>query len=156
MTDRLKIATLNVQDVDAGYWIDIVEGGPADAVVTVRGARVLIPGAPGLYTPADNFEGDSLLIRMHGSVWGDGASAATRRVSFRSRMQALLAACALSTRADVTLTAIGPYVEGLGAGDSATISAGFQRVQGPPALGWESREFDLEFLATSTLDWAVT
>lgn len=156
MTDRLKIASLNVQDRSAGYWIDIVEGGPADAVRTFRGERVLIPGAPGFYTPAGAFEAESLPIKMHGAVWGVGLTALSRRVDYRANMDALLAAAAESTRADVVLTALGPYVEGLDTGESATISAGFTRLVGPPALGWELREFDLEFLATSTLSWTVT
>lgn len=156
MVDRLKIGALNVQDETAGYWFDVAEGGPSDAVVRVRGKRVLIPGSPGLYTPADAFEGDELPIRLHGTVWGDGASRTAIRVSYRTRMQALLAACAVATRADVVLTAIGPHVEGLDTGEQATISAGYVRHTGPPSLGWELREFDLEFVATATLSWTVT
>jgi hypothetical protein len=136
------IGALNVQDMSAGYWLEIVEGGPADGVPDVRGERVLIPGRDGLYTPANNFEPEHLLIRYHGIVFGDGADHAAVQASYATRFAALLTACDAATRADVTLTS-----------GSSTASAGFLRIVGPTAVGGEVREIDIEFDATDPPEW---
>ena len=137
------IGSLNVQDMSAGYWFEIVEGGPVDGVAEVRGERVLIPGRAGLYTPANAFEDEHLLVRYHGIVFGDGSDHAAVVASYATRYAALKTACALTTRADVTLTS-----------GSSTIAAGFLRFVGPTAIGGEVREMDIEFDATDPPSWA--
>ena len=139
------IGALNVQDLANGYWFEIVEGGPADAVPDVRGRRVLIPGREGLYTPTGAFENDHLSIKYHGIVVGTGATHALAQASYATRFQALLTACGVSTREDVTLTS-----------GSSTISAGFLRIVGPSAsvLGNAGREIDIEFEATDPPEWS--
>jgi hypothetical protein len=139
----LLIGALNVVDPANGYYFEIVEGGPADAVPDVRGMRVLIPGRTGLYTPANNFENDHLLIRMHCWVGGLGATSSDRITSYATLMTALKTACNVTTRADVTITS-----------GSSTISAGFLRMVGPPAVVEQAREFELEFDATNPPVWA--
>lgn len=136
----LSIGALNV--IADGYYFEVVDGHPYDAVPEVRGQRVLIPGRAGLYTPPANFEADHLLIRMHGWVGGTGADAATRIASFDTRMAALLTACDVANRQDVTITA-----------DGHTISAGFLRIVGPATILNQAREFDIEFDATNPPEW---
>jgi hypothetical protein len=136
------IGALDVADLDNGYWFDIAEGGPIDGIPAVRGRRVLIPGRRGLYTTADPFEDDHLLVRYHGIVWGDGATPADRRTSYATRFAALKAACDVAAREDVTLSS-GGYI----------IAAGFLRFVGPTAVGDELREIDIEFDATDPPEW---
>jgi hypothetical protein len=139
------IGAIDVQDMDEGYWFDIVEGGPVEGVAAVRGTRVLIPGRVGLYTTADPFEDEHLLVRYHGIVWGDGATPEARRASYATRFQALKTACDVAAREDVMLTS-----------DGDTISAGFLRFVGPTAVGGEIREFDIEFDATDPPEWDLS
>lgn len=136
------IGALNVQDRSAGYWLEIQLGGPADYVSAVRGSRVLVPGRRGLYTPGGSFEGESLTIRYHGIVFGEGADDSAAMTSFRDRFQALKAACQASTRNDVTLTS-GHY----------SASAGFVRFAGP-TIG-PLRKLDIEFEATDPPEWTA-
>ncbi len=138
----LLIGALNVDDPANGYRFEIIEGGPIDGVAEVRGKRVLIPGRVGLYTPANNFEVERLLIRLKAWVGGSGATHALRVTSYQSLIAALKTACAVSTRADVTLT-----------NDSHTIAAGFLRFEGPPTQLDHVREFVIEFEATATAAW---
>lgn len=152
----LQIGTLNVTDAAAGFYFDrFLAGGPTLGVPEVSGKRVLIPGAVGFYTPSGSFEARHMVIRIKGNVWGIGATAAARRQSFRTNVLALKTACAVSTRADVTLTATGP-IEGLTAAQTATIAAGFLRFESPESLGFESWETIIEFDATADpVAWAV-
>lgn len=150
----LLAGALELQDLDAGYWFDIIEGGPTSGVARVSGRRVLIPGRPGFYTPSSNFEARDLLVRLKGTVWGVGSTISDRRIAFRAGVEALKSALAIDTRADVTLTANGP-VEGLGPGDSATIAAGFLRFESPVRYGWEAWETIIELEATDPPEWAV-
>lgn len=153
----LSIGALNATDRANGYYFDrFLAGGPTLGVAEVSGKRVLIPGAAGYYTPAGAFEVRHMLIRVKGAVWGDGATPELRRASFRTRFAALKTACAVSTRADVTLTATAP-IEGLSGAESATIDAGWLRFEGPETLGGESWEGIIEFDATADpVAWAVT
>ena len=152
----LSIGALDVTDHAAGFYFDrFLAGGPTMGVPEVSGTRVLIPGAVGLYTPADAFEVRHMPIQIKGTVWGVGATPALRRASFRTNVLALKTACAMTTRADVTLTATGP-IEGLAPGDTATIAAGFVRFEGPESVGWELWETVIEFDATAApVAWAV-
>ena len=154
-SDRLYVGALSVQDRAAGFWLDIEEGGPTEGIPVVRGTRVLVPGRRGLYTPSTGpFHDDHLLIRLHGTVWGVGATAYDRRLSYRANMVALKAACDVTNRQDVTLTVHGPY-DGLATGDTATAAAGFLRIQGPRSIGMELREIDIHFEATDPPEWDV-
>lgn len=150
------VGALDVCDADAGFWMDnFLAGGPTLGVPEVSGKRVLIPGAVGLYTPTSNFEVRHMLIRLKGTVWGVGATPALRRASFRTNVVALKTACAVVTRADVTLTAAGK-IEGLTAAQTATITAGFLRFEAPPSVGFELWETVIEFDATvSPVAWNV-
>ena len=141
----LLIGALNIQSVSNGYFGEIIEGGPSDAIADVRGQRVLIPGRAGLYTPSDNFEDDHLTIRIHMWVGGDGADHEARAASYATRFAALKTACDVANRQDVVLTS-GSY----------TISAGFVRLVGPPAVVEQAREFEIEFEATDPPEWEAT
>lgn len=141
------IGGLNVQSITNGYWFVLVEGAPSEAVPEVRGERVLIPGRVGLYTPAANFEDEHLTIRYHGLVTGTGANHAAVVASFDTRMAALMSACDVADREDITL------IEG-----SFSAQAGFLRFVGPSAavLGGEAREFEIEFVATDPPAWTAS
>ena len=65
--------------------------------------------------------------------------------SYASRFAALMTACDVAGRADVTLTS-----------GTSTCAAGFLRVVGPTAIGYEVREIDLEFDATDPPEWDVS
>ena len=142
-----QIGALNVRSLAAGYWFTITENGPDDWVAEVTGQRVLIPGTVGEYTTADAFEARRLPIRYHGIVMGDGATHDLAVASFTARMDALKAACGVSTRADVTL------LEG-----AWTAQAGFIRFEGPSASAWggEARELDIVFEATDPPEWTAS
>jgi hypothetical protein len=158
MSHGVLIGSLDVQDVADGYWFDIDPAtGPTAGVPTVSGQRVLIPGRPGYYTPAvaGQFEKRLQLVRLVGTVWGVGATQAARRLAYRAAVEALKTACAVAIRADVTITAKGPQVEGLDTGDEATIAAGFLRFESPEHYGWEAWQTVIEFEATDPPDWAV-
>ena len=158
MTGGVLIGALDVQDPDAGYWFDVDPStGPTAAVATVSGKRVLIPGRPGYYTPsvAGQFEKRLQIVRLIGYVEGVGVTRAARRIAFRAAVEALKTACAVETRADVTITANGPQVEGLGADDVATIEAGFLRFESPVHYGWELWETVIEFEATDPPEWEI-
>lgn len=149
----ILIGALDVDDEPNGYHFEFTEGGPTDGVATVRGKRVLIPGKAGRYTPTGTFTKDTLDIRLHGWVEGEGSTAADRVESFRDRMLALLTACGETDREDVTLTVTD--IEGLTDDETATIDAGFIRFEGPAAhADW--REFDIHFEATDPPEWDVS
>ncbi len=151
----LSIGALNVTDQPAGFYFDrFLAGGPTLGTPEVTGERVLIPGAVGLYTPASAFEVRHMLIRIKGNVWGIGATRALRLASFRTNVASLKTALAVSTRADVTLTATAP-IEGLTGATSLSIAAGWLRFESPESLGFESWETVIELDATaSPVAWA--
>ena len=154
----LFIAALDVMDISTGFWFDnFLVGGPMTGVPEVSGERVLVPGAPGYFTPPDNFEVRHMEIRLKGSVWGIGLTSLSRRVDLRDNIDALKAALDTDGRADVTLTAKGPQIEGLDTGMEATIAAGFLGFESPVPYGWEVWETVIELDATADpCDWAVT
>lgn len=157
MSGGVFIGSLDVQDLDAGFWFDIDPStGPTAGVPTVSGRRVLIPGSPGYHTAANSFEKRMQLVRLVGFVEGVGATRAARRLAFRAAVNDLRTACAVETRADVTIKALGPQVEGLDTGDEATIAAGWLRFESPVHYGWELWRTVIEFEATAPPQWTVT
>lgn len=149
----ILIGALDVDDEANGYHFEFREGGPTDGIATVRGQRVTIPGKKGRYTPTGTFQKDTLPIRLHGWVEGEGATALLRQQSFRTRMQALLTACDDTDRDDVTITVTD--LEGLADDETATIDAGFVNFEGPAAhADW--REFDIHLEATDPPEWDIS
>lgn len=148
----LLIAATEVQSVADGRWLDIVEGGRF-SVPAYRGINTVVPGLPGQV--ARPHVADHLRIRLHGTVWGDGATPALRRASFATRMSALLTALG-DVGDEVTLTA-NPPNEALATGQTATITAQFERVVLGPPQGWEHQEIDIDFLCIEAPDvgWLV-
>lgn len=148
----LLIEGVEVQDLAVGRWFDIVEGGRFDIAV-YRGRNTIVPGRAGQTRRVH--VADHLPIRMHGRVWGDGATAVLRRASFATRMGQLLTALG-AVGTNRTLVAHPPN-EALAAGQTATIEAQFERTVPGGPRGWEEVELDLEFICITGLanGWVI-
>jgi hypothetical protein len=153
---NLVADTLELQDLDAGYWVTISTGG-LDASPTVRGVDTVIPGKSGRI--ARDRKADTLNIILHALVTGEGSTHAAIRVSYLSRMTALRAI--FDPTADPFSLTIHPTAVAVGGkiGDSqtATLNVRFLRFTGPPAIGDEVREFDIECeCVDSPPAWVIT
>jgi hypothetical protein len=149
---RLLLDSLELQDVAAGIWFDIVEGGlddlpnfdgTDDDVLRASGQR------PGLWIATVR------PLRLFGHVWGVGADPAACRAAYRAKVDALMAK--MQTPTLVTLVAHPPN-EGLATGQTATLSNLRPLGSTPgPIRGWEgARAFDLQFRSIkSPPTWAV-
>ena len=135
--------TLELQDLSAGYWGTISQGG-LDSAPSVRGEDTIVPGLAGRI--ARDRVSDLLPIVVHMLVTGEGASHDAVRESYLSRMTALRAifdptADPFSLTIHPTARAVGGKI---GTGETATLTVRFLRFTGPPAIGDEVREFDIE------------
>ena len=147
----LLLDGLELQDLDAGYWFDVVDGGPDD-VPEVIGEDDEVMGAPGL--EAGNWIKRSRPVRLFGVVFGDGATDAAARESYRTRMDALVAKMQVSDLHDLVAH---PPNFGLAAATAATLSnVRPQRIVGAPARQDASREMTLELVSIdSPPEWVV-
>lgn len=135
-------STLEMQDLTAGRWFEISAGG-LDAASTVRGSDTVIPGKAG--SVVRNRVSEALTVVLHGILFGD-VGATSARESYRTRMAALKAIFD-PTAVPFALT-IYPDATGVGGGlaaaTTATLNVRFLRFTGPPAIGDEVRQIDIE------------
>ena len=142
---RLTLDGLELQDQSAGIWLDIVDGG-LDSIPSYRGEDDVIPQAsgrdPGLWTA------DVRTVKLYGTVWGNGATAAIRRAAYRAKVDQLVAKMDVATLVD--LVAHGPN-EGIAIGQSSTLAdcRPDTWLPGPPH-GWEWREFTLTLVSIAS------
>ena len=143
---------LELQDEDNGYWFVIIAGGLDDLGEWV-GTDDDVPGASGM--DAGKWRNRSHPLKLHGVVEGSGSTAAARRVSYRARMDALVAKMQPSDTHDVT---IGPPNEGLDTDETAVLAdCRPQSIVGPPAVEDEVREVTLTLKSiASSPTWTVT
>jgi hypothetical protein len=141
----LMIEGVEFQSLTVGRWFDVVEGGRFDVPV-YRGINTVVPGRAG--QTRRNHVADHLPIRLHGRIWGDGATAALRRASFASRMAAALTA--LGTVGTNRTIVAHPPNEALAVGQTATIEAQFERIVSGPPRGWEEQQLEIEFSCIAT------
>lgn len=146
---RLVASTLELQDLNNGYWFEIREGG-LDAVPTVRGEDTVIPGRSGQV--ARSRIADTLPVTLHGFVWGASGT------QYRTRMAALRAIFS-PTALPFSLT-IHPDAVGnggrVGTGTTATLNVRCLRFTGPAAVGDQVREFEIECVCIdSPPQWVI-
>lgn len=149
---RLVLDGLELQDVAAGIWFDVTEGGLDDLASWV-GEDDVIPLAAGRDPGA--WRADVRPLKLFGHVWGVGATPAIRRAAYRAKVDALVAKMQPDTL--VALVAHPPN-EGLATGKTATLSS--LRPVGSklgPVTGWEgARAFELMLESIdSPPDWVV-
>lgn len=147
----LTVGGLELRDLSAGYWFEIINGGPDD-IATVRGTDDIVPGASGRASGA--WAKDVRTLRLHGIVAGEATESVTAAESFRTRMDALVAK--MDPTALVDVVAYAPYL-GLASGKTATLSdCRPQNITGNPSYGDEVREMILELQSIdSPPDWVV-
>jgi hypothetical protein len=149
---RLVLDGLELQDVAAGIWFDIVEGG-LDDLPMYRGEDDIVPSASGRDPGA--WIADVRKLGLFGHVWGVGANAAARRAAYRAKVDALMAK--MDPTSLVALVAHPPN-EGLATGQTATLSS--LRAVGStpgPIRGWDgARAFELKLeCIDSPPAWAI-
>ena len=149
MANGITIGGLEL--TENGYYFEIIQGG-LDDIPEYRGEDDVVPEAAGM--AAGLWTKHRRILKLHGTVEGSGATQALRRVSYRSRFDALVAKMDVATPIDVVV--YGPR-EGLGAGDTATLAdCRPQRIIGPASTGDEIREVTLELVCIgSPPDWLV-
>lgn len=147
----LVLDGLELQDEANGYWFDIISGG-IDDIAEYVGEDDEVMGATGL-DPGEWIRGTRPL-RIHGLVFGDGATLELTQISYRSRMDALLA---LMQTADLHPLIVHPPNFGLTGGTTATLSnLRPLRITGEPALLEVKREVTLELVSiNSPPEWVV-
>ena len=145
---RLVIATIEdtpttfeLQDVSLGRWLDVVAGGRM-VLPPARGTNVTLPRVHGEWVPPDGYRDDPLPVRLHGTLWGIGATAALRRASWASMMTTLVHDILGNVGNVVRLTAYPPN-EGLAPGETATIDVQVLRTVDVTPRGWEEQEIDI-------------
>lgn len=135
--------TLELQDPTNGYMGTISAGG-LDSIPTVRGEDDIVPGASGRVTRTR--VGDSLPVVIHMLVMGSGSTHDAIAESYLTRMTALKDV--FDPTADPFTLTIHPTAKAVGgkvaSGKTATIKVRCLRFVGPPAIGDEVREFDIE------------
>jgi hypothetical protein len=137
---RIVAGGLEMQDITNGRWFGITVGG-LDAVVVPRGENVVIPGKTGqIWMPK---VADLMPVTLHGVVFGTNS---TPRVDYLDKMDAIRAVFdPLDAPFNIVVHPDAVGVGGkLATGETATITVEFLRFTGPPAVGDEVREFDIE------------
>lgn len=144
---------LQIEDASNDRWFDVVDGD-LHSIPTARGSNASVAAKVG--QDALPFLDDSMLIRVHGHISGVGATPTLRRASYRTQRTNLRTQL-VGAGTLVTLTATPPTL-GLASGESATITAQFQRIVAPrPALEDEKIEMTIELLCVSDpVAWSVT
>lgn len=143
---------IEMQSITNGRWFGITVGG-LDASPNVRGENVVLPSKTGqTYMPkvADTFP-----VTLHGVLFGTGA---TPKADYLDKMDALRAV--FDPTGGTFDIVVHPTAVGVGGqlttGQTATITVEFLRFVGPPAIGDEVREFDIECVCISDpIGWQV-
>ena len=147
---RLVADTLELQDVDAGYYFEIRAGG-LDDVPEVRGSDVVIPGKSGRATYSR--VSDSMVVSLHGIVMGAGSGVAAAE-SYRTRANALKAV--FDPTADPFALTVHSPLEGLPSGDTATLNVRFLRF----VVGEQGQHFRIMDIECECVDsppvWVVS
>lgn len=156
---RITADALELQDLDAGYWFEIVSGG-LDAVVGFRESVTVVPGKPGRI-PRRRVA-DALIVVLTGMVHGEAGMGDDAAQSYLSRMDALRAVFdPLRDPDDPIVLTVHPDATGVGgrveAGDTATMSVRFVRLVGEPAQGDQYRQVELECeCVTDPPGWVIS
>jgi hypothetical protein len=149
---RIVAGGLEMQDITNGRWFGITVGG-LDAVVVPRGENVVIPGKTGqIWMPK---VADLMPVTLHGVVFGTNS---TPRVDYLDKMDAIRAVFdPLDAPFNIVVHPDAVGVGGkLATGETATITVEFLRFTGPPAVGDEVREFDIECQCISDpMGWVI-
>jgi hypothetical protein len=149
---RIVAGGLEMQDITNGRWFGITVGG-LDAVVVPRGENVVIPGKTGqIWMPK---VADLMPVTLHGVVFGTNS---TPRVDYLDKMDAIRAVFdPLDQPFNIVVHPDAVGVGGkLATGETATITVEFLRFTGPPAVGDEVREFDIECQCISDpMGWVI-
>jgi hypothetical protein len=142
---RITVGGLEICDLSAGYWSEIVAGG-LDDLASFRGEDDVVAEASG--RDPGQWIADTRTLQIHTFVLADSAT------SYRSRMDALLAKMDPATL--VTVVVYAPLF-GLGTGQTATLANCRPRnVTGPPAMGDQGRDCVLELVCIdSPPEWTV-
>lgn len=149
---RIVAGGIELQDITNGRWFGISVGG-LDAVVVKRGENVTIPGKTGVtWMPK---VGDSMPVTLHGMVWGTGGNPGTDYLDKMDNLRTVFDPLDPPFNIVVHPDAVG--VGGrLATGETATITVEFLRFTGPPAVGDQVREFDIECMCISDpLGWVI-
>lgn len=136
---RLVLDGLELQDLAAGIWFDLVEGG-LDDLPTYVGEDDQVVGATG--REPGEWIADVREVKLFGHVWGVGATAALRRAAYRAKVDALNAKMVAG---DLVALVAHPPNEGLTSGTAATLSDLNPMGSKPgPIRGWDgARAFEL-------------
>lgn len=136
---RLTLGGLELQDVAAGIWFDVVEGGLDDLPLFV-GEDDEVLGASG--REPGEWIMDKRPVKLFGHVWGVGATRALRQAAYRAKVDALNAKMQSPTLVAIVAH---PPNEGLASGQTATLSDCRPLGSTPgPIRGWDgARSFEL-------------
>ena len=141
---RFLIDAVECQSIDDGRWLDVVQGDRF-SIPNARGENLELPTIPGEI--AQPFVRANLPIKVHGPIWGDGATAALARASFATRLGAVLTA--LGNVGDLSTLTMHPPNFALAVGTTSTITAQLVRWTAPEPQGWEQIEVDIDLLCIS-------
>lgn len=147
--------TVELQDISNGYWFEITQGG-LDGIFDVRGSDTIIPGKDGREVRSRT--ADSMTVVLHGMVFGTPGGAGVSG-SYSARMAELKDVGFYPVTDPIPLT-IHPDAVGVGgrvgAGETATLNVRFLRIVGPPAVGDQVRQFDIELeCVDSPPEWVI-
>ena len=148
---RIKIDGLEICDLSAGYWSEIILGGPDD-LATYRGEDDVVPEAsgmdPGLWVA------ESRILRIQTLIVGDGATGTLAAQSYRSRADAL--AAKMDPASTISVVVYAPLF-GLSSGQTATLAGCRpQNITGAPAMGDQGRLVVLELKSiASPPNWVI-
>lgn len=149
---RLVLDGLELQDLAAGIWGDIVEGD-LDEPASYVGEDDEVVGATGREPGEWIADVREPVLLIH--VWGVGATQALRQAAYRAKVDALKAKMNASNL--IALVAHPPNM-GLASGTTATLSdLRFTGVKSGPVNGWEGpRTFEIHYeCIDSPPEWVV-
>ena len=153
---RLVLDGLELQDLAAGIWFDVVGGDP-DVPPLYVGEDDEVVGASG--REPGEWIADIREVKLFGHVRGVGATTALRRAAYRAKVAALVAK--MDATALIDLVAHGSATMsnfGLAVGQTATLSdLRFVGVTPGPTRGWEGdRSFEITYeCIDSDLTWDI-
>lgn len=148
---RITIGGLEICDLSAGYWSEVILGGPDD-IAEYRGEDDVVPEASG--RDAGTWIADTRILRIQTIVFGTGSTASAAAESYRTRMDALV--LKMKPSSTVAVVVYAPLF-GLASGTTATLSdCRPQNITGAPAGGDQFRQVVLELKSIdSPPDWVV-
>lgn len=149
---RLVLGGLELQDIAAGIWGDVVEGDPDEPPMYV-GEDDEVVGATGREPGEWLADIREPVLLIH--VWGVGATVAARQAAYRAKVDSLRGK--MNAENLIALVAHPPNF-GLSAGQTATLSdLRFFGVKIGPTRGWEgARTFEVRYeCIDSPPEWVI-